>query len=82
MKYIKNQQEFLKLFSSSLYDKVVRENVCRGKIHITKSKYKEILKKVYDELVSYEYIPSPIEEKVFIYKSDKIARRYRNWLCI
>lgn len=74
MKYIKNQQEFLKLFSSSLYDKVVKENVCRSKIHITKREYKEILKELYKELISYEYIPSPIEEKVFIYKSDKVAR--------
>jgi len=74
MKYIKSQQDFLNLFSSSLYDKVVKENVCRSKMHITKGEYKEILKKLYEELISYEYIPSPIEEKVFIYKSDKVAR--------
>ena len=41
MKYIKSQQEFLKLFLSSLYDKEVKENVYRRKIQITKREYKE-----------------------------------------
>ena len=74
MKYIKNKEEFRNCFSSSLYDKVVKESTIRLKRNITKKDYEEIIYNLYDELSNYEYNVDTIEEKLFTYKTNNVAR--------
>ena len=74
MKYIKSEEEFLKCFSDKLYQKIVKETTIRINRKITKSEYKQIIKKLYYELSNYEYNVGKIEEKLFLYKSNNVAR--------
>lgn len=74
MKYIKSEEEFLNCFSNSLYEKIVKETTIRMNRKITKKEYKQIIKDLYYELNNYEYSVDNIEEKLFVYKSNNVAR--------
>lgn len=74
MKYIRNKKEFLNMFSSNLYNKIVKESTCKSIFYITKTEYKTILDNLYKELVSYEYIPDVVKERIFTYKSSYVTR--------
>ena len=53
MKFIKNEEEFLNFFSSSLYDKIVKESTIKINRKVNKKEYKEIILKLYNELNNY-----------------------------
>ena len=55
MKFIKSEEEFLNFFSSSLYDKIVKESTIKINRNINKKEYKNIILKLYNELNNYEY---------------------------
>ena len=74
MKFIKNEEEFLKFFSSSLYDKIVKESTIKINRNVDKKEYKEIILRLYDELNNYEYRTDVIDEKLFTYKTNNVAR--------
>lgn len=74
MKYIKSEEEFLNCFSNRLYEKIVKETTIRMNRKITKKEYKQIIKDLYYELNNYEYSVDNIEEKLFVYKSNNVAR--------
>jgi hypothetical protein len=74
MRYIKTEDDFYKCFSKSLYDKVVKESTIRINRKITKKEFKAILEKLYLELENYEYCVDSIEEKIFLYKTNNVAR--------
>lgn len=74
MKFIKNEEEFLKFFSSSLYDKIVKESTIKINRKVNKKEYKEIILKLYNELNNYEYRTDIIDEKLFTYKTNNVAR--------
>ena len=74
MKFIKNEEEFLNFFSSSLYDKIVKESTIKINRNIDKEEYKEIILRLYDELNNYEYRTDIIDEKLFTYKTNNVAR--------
>ena len=42
MKFIKNEEEFLNFFSSSLYDKIVKESTIKINRKVNKKEYKEL----------------------------------------
>lgn len=74
MKYIKNKEEFLSCFSNRLYEKIVKETTIRINRKTTKKEYKQLLKDLYYELSNYEYSVDKVEEKLFAYKSNNVAR--------
>ena len=74
MKYIKSEEEFLNCFSNRLYEKIVKETTIRMNRKITKKEYKQIIRDLYYELNNYEYSVDNIEEKLFVYKSNNVAR--------
>ena len=74
MKYIKSEEEFLNCFSNRLYEKIVKETTIRMNRKITKKEYKQIIRDLYYELNNYEYNVDNIEEKLFVYKSNNVAR--------
>ena len=74
MKFIKNEEEFLNFFSSSLYDKIVKESTIKINRKVNKKEYKEIILKLYNELNNYEYRTDIIDEKLFTYKTNNVAR--------
>lgn len=74
MKYISSEEEFLNCFSNSLYEKIVKETTIKINRKITKKEYKQIIKDLYYELTNYEYSVNNIEEKLFVYKSNNVAR--------
>lgn len=74
MKYINNEEEFINCFSNRLYEKIVKETTIRINRRITKKEYKKIIQDLYYELNNYEYSVDNIEEKLFVYKSNNVAR--------
>lgn len=74
MKYINSEEEFLKCFSNSLYEKIVKESTIRLNRKITKQEYKQIIIDLYNQLSNYEYSVDNIEEKIFLYKTNNVAR--------
>ncbi len=74
MKYINSEQDFSNCFSNRLYEKIVKESTTRLNRKINKKEYKQIIKELYYELSNYEYSVGNIEEKLFVYKSNNVAR--------
>lgn len=74
MKYINCEEDFLNCFSNSLYKKIVKESSIRLCRSMSKKEYEEILKKLYKQLNNYEYRVDSVEEKLFVYKSNNVAR--------
>lgn len=74
MKYINSEQDFSNCFSNRLYEKIVKESTTRLNRKINKQEYKQIIKELYYELSNYEYSVGNIEEKLFVYKSNNVAR--------
>ena len=74
MKYINSEQDFSNYFSNRLYEKIVKESTTRLNRKINKQEYKQIIKELYYELSNYEYSVGNIEEKLFVYKSNNVAR--------
>lgn len=74
MRYIKNEEEFSNFFSSSLYDKIVKESTIKINRKVNKEEYKNIILRLYDELNNYEYKTEVIDEKLFTYKTNNVAR--------
>ncbi len=74
MKYIKNEEEFLKLFSKKIYDKVIKESTISSIRKISKNEYDNILRDLYKELSLYEYKVNKLDEKIYIYKTNNVAR--------
>ena len=50
MKFIKNEEEFLNFFSSSLYNKIVKESTIKINRKLDKKQYKKIIINLYKEL--------------------------------
>lgn len=50
MKFIKNEEEFLNFFSSSLYNKIVKESTIKINRKLDKKQYKNIIINLYKEL--------------------------------
>lgn len=74
MKFIKNEEEFLNFFSSSLYNKIVKESTIKINRKLNKIEYKNIILNLYKELKNYEYKIDIIDEKLFTYKTNNVAR--------
>lgn len=74
MKFIKSEEEFLNFFSNSLYDKIVKESTIKINRKVNKKEYKNIILELYNELNNYEYITDKIDEKLFTYKTNNVAR--------
>lgn len=74
MKYINCEEDFLNCFSNSLYKKIVKESSIRLCRSMSRKEYEEILKKLYKQLNNYEYRVDSVEEKLFVYKSNNVAR--------
>ena len=74
MKYIKTEEDFLNCFSKSLYEKIIKESTIRSKRMINKNEYKQIIKDLFYELNNYEYIVGKLEEKLYMYKTNNVAR--------
>ena len=74
MNYIKNEEEFEKFFSKRLYEKIVKESTIKYNRQITKAEYKKIILELYKEINSHEYRVESIEELIFTYKSNNVAR--------
>lgn len=74
MKFIKNEEEFLNFFSSSLYNKIVKESTIKINRKLDKKQYKNIIINLYKELKNYEYKTDIIDEKLFAYKTNNVAR--------
>lgn len=72
MKYINSKEEFKKIFSKRLYEKIVKENFIE--MNISKSDYNKVLNNLFYKLDNYEYKPSPIMNKIFTYKTNNVAR--------
>lgn len=74
MKYIKTEEDFCKCFSKSLYDKIVKESTIKINRKISKNGYKKIIKDLFYEINNYEYKVDGIDEKLFTYKTNNVAR--------
>lgn len=74
MKYINSEEDFLNCFSNSLYKKIVKESSIRLCRSMSKKEYEEILKNLYKQLNNYEYRVDSVEEKLFVYKTNNVAR--------
>ena len=74
MKFIKNEEEFLNFFSSSLYNKIIKESTIKINRKLNKREYKNIILNLYKELKNYEYRTDVIDEKLFTYKTNNVAR--------
>ena len=74
MKFIKSEEEFLNFFSNSLYDKIVKESTIKINRKVNKKEYKNIILELYNELNNYEYRTDKIDEKLFTYKTNNVAR--------
>lgn len=74
MKFIKNEEEFLNFFSSSLYNKIIKESTIKINRKLNKKEYKNIILNLYKELKNYEYRTDVIDEKLFTYKTNNVAR--------
>lgn len=74
MKFIKSEEEFLIFFSSSLYNKIVKESTIKIDRKLSKKEYKNIIRNLYKELKNYEYKTDIIDEKLFTYKTNNVAR--------
>lgn len=74
MKFIKNEEDFLNFFSSSLYNKIVKESTIKMNRKLSKKEYKNIILNLYKELKNYEYKTDIIDEKLFTYKTNNVAR--------
>ncbi len=74
MKFVKSEEEFLNFFSSSLYNKIVKESTIKINRKLTKKEYKNIILNLYKELKNYEYKTDIIDEKLFTYKTNNVAR--------
>lgn len=74
MKYIKTEEDFCKCFSKSLYDKIVKESTIKINRKISKNDYKKIIKDLFYEINNSEYKVDGIEEKLYMYKTNNVAR--------
>ncbi len=74
MKFIKNEEEFLNFFSSSLYNKIIKESTIKLNRKLNRKEYKNIILNLYRELKNYEYRTDVIDEKLFTYKTNNVAR--------
>lgn len=74
MKFIKSEEEFLNFFSSSLYNKIVKESTIKINRKLDRKEYKNIIINLYKELKNYEYKTDIIDEKLFSYKTNNVAR--------
>ena len=64
----------MKFFSSSLYNKIVKESTIKINRKLNKREYKDIILNLYKELKNYEYKTDIIDEKLFTYKTNNVAR--------
>ena len=74
MKFIKSEEEKEKFFAKSLYDKIVKESTIKINRKVNKKEYKNIILELYNELNNYEYRTDKIDEKLFTYKTNNVAR--------
>ena len=75
MKYIGSIDDFKKIFSKNLYNKIMKEtSIAIFRKDITKEVYNEILEELYYELINNTYKPSCIDETIYSYKTNNVAR--------
>lgn len=69
-----SKEEFLKVFSSSFYDKVLKESLVSFKRKITKSDAKDLMYNAYKKLLNFGYYISNPVEYIFLLKNEFVAR--------
>lgn len=69
-----SRESFLKIFSQSVYKKIVKESIIPYSSVKTNADFKKLLEELYDDLISNNYSPlSPISY-IFLHKSEFVAR--------
>ena len=74
MKYISSINDFRAIFSKRLYEKIIKESSISCIRDISKKEFNNIIDKTYNELENYEYKVGNVDEKVFVYKNNNVAR--------
>lgn len=75
MNYIDSVSEFKKIFSKRLYDKIIKEtSISIHRKNVSKSNYNEIIEELYSELIENRYKPTCVEERLYCYKTNNVAR--------
>lgn len=69
-----SKEEFLNVFSSSFYDKVLKESLVSFKRKITKSDAKDLMYNAYKKLLNFDYYISNPVEYIFLLKNEFVAR--------
>ena len=69
-----SKEEFLKVFSSSFYNKVLKESLVSFKRKITKSDAKDLMYNAYKKLLNFDYYISNPVEYIFLLKNEFVAR--------
>lgn len=69
-----SKEEFLKVFSSSFYKKVLNESLLSFKRAITKSEAKDLMYNAYKKLIRFDYYVSNPVEYIFLLKNEFVAR--------
>ena len=73
MEYL-GKEEFLKVFSSSFYDKVLKDSLVSFKRKITKPNAKDLMYNAYIKLINFDYFVSNPVEYIFLLKNEFVAR--------
>lgn len=74
MEMSNNEKEFLKIFSSSFYQKVLNESLVSFKYTMNKTEAKKIMIESYNNLINYNYNITVPQEYIYLIKSRYVSR--------
>lgn len=74
MKFTDEEKEFLKIFSSNFYKKVLKESLVSFKIKTTKSEAKRNIVDAYHNLLNFNYNISAPQEYIYLIKNRYVSR--------
>lgn len=68
---VKDFDSFKNVFSSNFYKKVVKKTLVP--VNMTKSDFKKIIEKLYQDIKTGNYSPSILRSRLFTYKVNNVA---------
>lgn len=69
-----DKEDFLKCFSKSFYDKILKESLLSFKKNVTKTEAKDRIYKVYLKLINFDYSVGTPTEYIYLLKNEYVAR--------
>ena len=69
-----DKEDFLKCFSKSFYDKILKESLLSFKKNVTKTEAKDRIYKAYLKLINFDYSVGTPTEYIYLLKNEYVAR--------